>query len=332
MISEGLLILIVFLVLAVVMGVLIYFLFKISEGLGQQVQTNVQQAQDIQEIKEKMLLGAQLQDHLKNGIEKTKDLLGDLKKTDQLRQQKETEFSERIKRVDEIIAGTSAKGISGEEILRETFKKLPPEMIESNFSVGGKTVEFALVLPNNKRLSIDSKWVAGHLLFELEKESSPEKRKEIIKEIEKEAIRRIKEVKQYIDPSITWSQAIAAVPDSVYGVCREAHLKARENDVILMPYSMVLPLLLYMYRLHLQYAMSLDVENLQNHLISISRNLDEMEDILENKIARGTTMISNAYLDYKQMISKIRASLTELQIKSPKNLKKIEGEDQKEKS
>jgi len=226
--------------------------------------------------------------------------------------------------VDEIIAGTSAKGISGEEILRETFKKLPQEMIENNFTVGGKTVEFALVLPNNKRLPIDSKWPAGNLLLALEKETLPEKRKEIINEIEKETIKRVKEVRQYIDPNLTWSQAIAAVPDSVYGVCQEAHLRARENDVILMPYSMVLPLLLYMYRLHSQYAMSLDMENLKNHLISISKNLNEMEAVLENQIARGSTMISNAYSTYKQIISRIKSSLTELQIKSPEEKKKLE--------
>jgi len=197
-------------------------------------------------------------------------------------------------------------------------------MIENNFAVGGKTVEFALILPNNKRLPIDSKWPAGDLLLNLEKESSPEKRKEIIAEIEKETIKRVKEVKQYIDPDLTWSQAIAAVPDSVYGVCREAHLRARENDVILMPYSMVLPLILYMYRLHLQYAMSLDMENLQNHLISISKNLTEMETVLENQIARGSRMIFNAYSNYKQIISRIKSSLTELQIKSPEEKKKLE--------
>jgi len=311
------------LIILIFIGALLFLIYKISEKLGQQSQLNLQQAQDIQEIKEKLLLGTQLQNNLKNGMEKTRSLLEDLKRADELRQQKEAEFLERIKRVDEIIAGTSAKGISGEEILRETFKKLPPEMIETNFTVSGKKVEFALILPNNKRLPIDSKWPAGELLLELEKESSPKKRKEIIKEIEKETIKRIKEVKQYIDPRVTWSQAIAAVPDSVYSVCSKAHLKARENDVILMPYSMVLPLLLYMYRLHLQYAVSLDMENLQNHLISISRNLDEMENILENKIYRGTTMVSNAYSDYKQMISKIRSSLNELKIKKPEEIKKL---------
>lgn len=296
---------------------------QITEKLGQQGQINLQQAQDIKDVKEKLSLGTQLQGHLKNGIEKSRDLLEDLKRAEKVRQQKETEFSERIKRVDEIIAGTSAKGMSGEKILRETFKKLPPGMIESNFTVDGKTVEFALILPNNKRLPIDSKWPAGNLLMELEKETSPQKRKEIIVNIEKETIKRIKEVKQYINPSVTWSQAIAAIPDSVYSVCRDAHLRARENDVILLPYSMVLPLLLYMYRLHFQYAISLDVENLQNHLISISRNLDEMENILENKIVRGSTMISNAYSDYRQMISKIRTSIGELQIKPQKEDKEL---------
>ncbi len=305
-------------------GIFTYLILRISERLGQQSQINLQQAKDLQEIKEKLSLGTQLQDFLKDGIEKTRNLLEDLKSTDKLRQQREAEFLERIKRVDEIIAGTSAKGISGEEILRETFKKLPQEMMDSNFSVGGKTVEFALILPNNKRLPIDSKWPAGELLLKLEKESSPEKRKEIIKEIEKETIKRVREVKQYIDPNLTWSQAIAAVPDSVYSVCREAHLRARENDVILMPYSMVLPLILYMYRLHLQYAMSIDMENLQNHLINISKNLNEMEIVLENQIARGSTMISNAYSTYKQIISKIKSSLTELQIKSPEEKKKLE--------
>jgi len=311
------------LVLIGLIGIFFYFILKITEKLSRQTQINLQQAQDLQEIKEKLSLGTQIQDHLKNGLEKTRDLLEDLKRADEVRKEKEAEFLERIKRVDEIIAGTSAKGISGEEVLRETFKKLPAEMIETNFSVGGKQVEFALVLPNQKRLPIDSKWPAGNLLLELEKETSPKRKKEIIEEIERETIRRVKEVRQYIDPNITWSQAIAAVPDSVYSVCRQAHLRARENDVILMPYSMVLPLILYMYRLHLQYAISIDMENLKNHLISISRNLDEMESILENKIYRGATMVQNAYLDYKQMISKIRASLQELQIKELKEVRKL---------
>lgn len=309
-----------------------YFIFKISERIiklsektEQQVQMNIQQTKDIQEIKEKISLGNILQDHLRERLEKTREILEELKTRDELRKEKEKEFLERIKRVDEILAGTSSKGASGEEILRETFKKLPPEMIETNFQVKGRVVEFALVLPNGKRLPIDSKWTASKLVVELEKETEPEKRKRIIEEIEKEVIKRIKEIKQYIDPDLTWSQAIAAIPDSVYSVCQNAHLRAREENVILMPYSMVLPLLLYMYRLHLQYAISLDVENIQNNLLFISKNLDEMENILENKIYRGATMISNAYLEYKQLISQAKKSIEELKIKEPANQIKLKN-------
>jgi len=290
---------------------------KLYEAIGQQSQINQRQAQDIEEIKKSLLLTSQLQNHLKDGLEQTRNVLEEIRRFNEAKKQQDLEFLERVKRIDEIIAGTSTKGLSGEEILRETFKKLPPEMIETNFVVRGKTVEFALILPNNKRIPIDSKWPAGKLLVELEQEKSPERRKELIKEIEKETIRRIKEVKQYIDPNVTWSQAIAAVPDSVYSVCSEAHLKARENNVILMPYSMVLPLILYMYRLHLQYAVSLDLENLQNHLIAISQNLQEMENVLENKIARALAMINNAYSEYQQLISRLRTSLNQIQLQKP---------------
>jgi len=307
-----------------ILSILVFAIFFILyQKINQQNQLNLEQQKAIQEIKEKLLLGAQLQNHLKEGIEKTRDLIEELRKSEEVRKEREREFLERIKRIDEIIAGTSAKGISGEEILRETFKKLPPEMIETNFQVRGKVVEFALILPNGKRLPIDSKWVAGKLILALERETDQQKKKEIIEEVEKEVMRRIKEVKQYIDPDLTWSQAIAAVPDSVYAVCKNAHLKAREENVILMPYSMVLPLLLYIYRFHLQYAISLDLENLQNHLIAIAKNLDEMENVLENKIYRGATMVSNAYLEYKQLISRIKSSIEEIKLKGSKEVKKL---------
>ena len=298
-----------FLLFGVLVGILIYFLTRVTEKISYQNQINIEQTKEIQNIKERLLLASQIQNHLKNGIEKTRDLLEELKKTEEIRKEKEKEFLERVKRIDEILGGTSSKGVSGEEILRETFKKLPPEMIESNFKVRGRVVEFALILPNNKRLPIDSKWPAGNLVLSLEKETDFYKKKDIIEDIEREVIKRIKEVKQYIDPNLTWSQAIAAIPDSVYSVCKLAHLKATEDNVILMPYSMVLPLILYMYRLHLQYAISVDKENWKDHLINIIKSLDEMEEILENKIFRSATMIQNAYLEYRNFLSKIRSSV-----------------------
>lgn len=336
------LILFIVLLFFVILGAFLFFLLKEKSGgkelleqitrlyemIGRQDQINQQQAQDLEEIKKRILLTSQLQEYLKEGVEKTRNAIEQIQQFNEAKKQQDLEFLERIKRIDQVIAGAySSKGISGEKILQETFKKLPPEMIETNFAVGGKVVEFALILPNNKRIPIDSKWPAEKLLLELEKEKSPERKKAIIQEIEKETIRRIKEVGQYIDPNVTWSQAIAAVPDSVYSVCSEAHLIARENNVILMPYSMVLPLILYMYRLHLQYSVSLDLENLQNHLIAIAQNLQKMENVLENKIARALAMINNAYSEYQQLIARARNSLAQIklqptkkkELKNPKN-------------
>ncbi|MDP2211987.1 MAG: hypothetical protein Q8J63_09660, partial [Candidatus Aquicultor sp.] len=104
-----------------------------------------------------------------------------------------------------------------------------------------------------------------------------------------------------------------AVPDAVFTVCKRAYLEAYKRQVILMSYSMTIPYVLTFYSLHLQYSRSIDLENLQSHLITIGRQLDEMEQVLENKIARGATMINNAYGEYKQIISRLRASVVYLQ-------------------
>jgi len=306
------------------LGALIFLVSKISEKVNQQSQINTQQALEIQKIKEELLTGSQVQEVLKNGVERTREILEHLRREGELQKQRELENIERIKRLDSIIAGTHTKGISGENILREIFKQFPEDMIVTNFLVGGKVVEFGLVLPNEKVVPIDSKWTATDLVLKWEKATSEAEKEKIVEEIEKEVIKRIKEIKQYIDPAVTWSQAIAALPDSVFAVCKKAHIIAKKNDILLMPYSMVLPLLLYMYRLHLQYAQSIDMENLKGHLANMARSLDEMEDVLENKISRGNAMISNAYLEYKKMISKIRASMVALQIKPGKEVKKIE--------
>jgi len=67
----------------------------------------------------------------------------------------------------------------------------------------------------------------------------------------------------------------------------------------------------------------LDLENLQSHLLFVAKDLDEMENILENRIYRGLTMISNAYLEYKQLISKIKSSMEKIRLKESSEVKKL---------
>ena len=132
------------------------------------------------------------------------------------------------------------------------------------------------------------------------------------------------EVAQYIDPARTVPWAVAAIPDAAFSICRRAHLDAYKKGVILIPYSLVLPYLLTLFNLHLQYAGSMDVENLQHYVMDIKRHLGEMEATLENNIVRAVKMISNAANEYREAMGSIRGSLNNLQAAGPKKQNKTE--------
>ena len=74
-----------------------------------------------------------------------------------------------------------------------------------------------------------------------------------------------------------------------------------------------MPYLLTLFNLHLQYAGSIDVENLQHYIMDIKRHLEGMEATLENNIVRAAKMISNAANEYRQTMGSIRGSLNSLQ-------------------
>ena len=218
-----------------------------------------------------------------------------------------------VGRMEDVISGTKRRGEAGENILQEIFKSFPANMISRGFRIGGKEVEFALILSNDKVVPIDSKWTAQELIRQLAQEEEDSKRLSLINKIENEINRRVGEVAQYIDPARTVPWAVAAIPDAAFSVCRRAHLDAYKKGVILIPYCLVLPYLLTLFNLHLQYAGSVDMENLQHYLMNIKRHLEQMETILENSIERAAKMISNAAAEYRQAMGSIRGSLINLQ-------------------
>lgn len=267
----------------------------------------------LQEIRTKLEVGSVTQNDLKEKITQTHQTLESLRTDYEARKRQEEEAQATVKRLDSIIAGSYSKGRAGENILAEAFKTLPPDMVIHNFTVNGKVVEFGLVLANDKKLPIDSKWSATNLLLELEGEVDQSKRQRLAQAIEKEIEKRVREVSQYIDTNVTTPWALAAIPDSAFSICRTVHLEAHKRHVLLMSYSMAIPYLLALYRLHIQYSKSLDMENLQSRLVDINRNLDEMEQIFENKLARSGTMINNAYNECKQLLGNIKGAITYLQ-------------------
>ncbi len=252
---------------------------------------------------------------LRERLAQTQAVVEGLRSAISARHPLEEEARASLKRLENVIAGSSSRGAAGENILEEALRHLPPEMLQRNVWVGGKVVELALRLPGGKFLPMDSKWVSTVALEQLADPSlDAPRRAQLTAQVEREVERRVREVGQYIDPATTSPFALAVIPDAAYDVCRSAIVSAHRRHVMVVGYAMALPYLLTLYQLHLQFARTIDMENLQSALIDVERHLDTLEGILENKLQRALTMLQNAYGEGKQVSAKIRAAAQSVQV------------------
>src|SRR5467141_5160478 len=277
------------------------------------------QAHDVADLKVRLEAGGQAQGfqaaELRERLSQTQTVVEGLRSALSARQPVEDEARASLRRLESVIAGSSTRGAAGENILEETLKALPPEMLQRNVWVGGKVVELALTLPGGKLLPIDSKWVSSGALEQLaETGLDAPRRAQLTAQVEREVERRVREVSQYIDPATTSPFVLAVIPDAAYDVCRGAIVGAHQRHVMVVGYAMALPYLLTLYQLHLQFARSVDMEKLQSALIDVERHLDTLESVLENKLQRAVTMLQNAYGEGKQVSARIRASAQSVQV------------------
>jgi hypothetical protein len=211
-----------------------------------------------------------------------------------------------LHKVAAVLSGGQRAGKAGENVLRETLAHLPPSMVETDFRVNGKVVEFGLVLPDGRRLPIDSKWSAERELQALAHATDPIERDRLVRVIEKTVGDRAREVCTYRDPAVTTSVGVAAVPDAAYEVLRRAHSDAYRQGVIVIPYSMALPVVLFLHSLVSRFGMAGDVEA---SLSDLARILDSMESTLENKVTKASTMLANAAEELRGQVGKARTTV-----------------------
>src|SRR2546427_4686779 len=276
------------------------------------------QVRDVAELRSRLESGGVTQEsqaaELRERLTQTQSVVEGLRSALTARQPVEEEARASLRRLEAVIAGSSTRGAAGENILEEAFRHLPPEMLQRNLWVKGKVCEFGLRLPGGKVLAIDSKWTSSAALEEISlQDLEPSRRGQLATVIEKEVERRVREVSQYIDPDTTAPFALAAVPDGAYGVCRAAFAEAHRRHVIIVGYSMALPYLLALHQMHLQFARSVDMENLQACMMDVERHLDSLEGTLENKLQRALTMLGNTYQDGRQAVARTRASVQSIQ-------------------
>jgi hypothetical protein len=224
------------------------------------------------------------------------------------------ESREVIRRLATVLAGGAGKGRAGENVLRQHLSELPPSMLTCDLRVGGKVVEFGLVLPDGRRLPIDSKWTGLAELEALDAATSPVDREACVRAVERVVALRAREVAQYLDPALTAPVAVAAIPDAAYDVLRRAHADAFARGVVVVPYSMALPIVLFLYALVQRFG---DTADVSSSLADVGTLLTAMEGVLENKFARAATMLANGSDELRSHLGKARGSVARAHAAAP---------------
>ena len=253
---------------------------------------------------------------LRNQLTSVKEDLEKLKGHNEARQKLDDDTAKAIKRVEHIIAGTKSKGTAGENILENIFSQLPHEWQVRDFQIGGKQVEFALKLPNNLVLPIDSKWPATNLVEEYEKAEDKEQQK-LKQEVVKEVLKKAREVEKYIDPTRTTTFAIAVVPDTVYHLSSAVFSDVYKMNVVLISYSNFLPYLLLVFHTILKASRSIDLDRLADYLQDIENSIEVIQREFDNKLIKGLSMITNFSREFPEELGKISRRLSVIQGTTP---------------
>jgi len=225
----------------------------------------------------------------------------------------ERQIADSIRRLETVIAGTQTKGAAGENVLEVIFSKLPAEWQVRNFKIGGKSVEFALRLPNELIMPIDSKWTATSLIEQLFNTEDLQEKQKLKKQIEEIVLSKAREVKKYLDPSITVNFGVAVVPDSVYELCSGIQAEIFRLNVVLISYSMFLPYLLLVFQTTLKNSYNIDSRKIETYLQAAHESIDTLQNELDGRLSRAITMLNNSRDDMKVTIGKLSASLAGLQ-------------------
>ena len=225
----------------------------------------------------------------------------------------ERQAADSIRHLEAVIAGTQTRGAAGENVVELLFAKLPAEWQVRNLWVGNKVVEFAVRLPNGLVLPIDSKWPAAKLLEDFASCGDGDEQRRLKARIEAAVLDRAREVVRYIDPSLTMTFAVAAVPDAAYDLSTGVHHEAFRLNVVIVSYSMLLPYLLLVFHTVHKAALAVDMEKLSAHLQHALSMVGALQAEVEGRLSRAIVMLTNSRDDLRVQLSQVGSRLNGLQ-------------------
>jgi DNA recombination protein RmuC len=250
---------------------------------------------DVQRGREASLLGlTQATQTLQGQLGQAQRALAEVKALEQGRTRQLDYATDALRRLETVVAGSSARGAAGESLLERALGQLPPDLLAHDVTFGARVVEFALRLPDGRYLPVDSKWTSVASLEALEQAEDPSERRELQAQVARDLRLKIREVARYADPERTASLAVLAVPDAVHGATLDVHAEGWHEGVLVVPYSLALPLVLLAYRLALRYGATVDAEVLVSRLHVVDASLRRIEEEVEGRLSRGLVQVQNA--------------------------------------
>jgi DNA recombination protein RmuC len=236
------------------------------------------------------------QTHLQGQLDAALRDIGEIRRVQAGDQQRWTRADEgfaALQRLNATLLGSATAGSVGENYVESALGTLPPQWRINNYKVAGKVVEFAIRLPDDLILPIDSKVVAQTELDALEREGDPDKRKPLEQAIQQKVLRKAEEVRKYVDERSV-GFAIAALPDAAYrcasGVLPQAY---QQHRALLVPYSLLAPFVLMVYEQH-RHVGNLDAARLGALLASAHHHLNKASATLNGGLTTAMTQLSNA--------------------------------------
>jgi hypothetical protein len=212
---------------------------------------------------------------------------------DQQRWSRADEGFAALQRLNATLLGSATAGATGEHYVESALGTLPAQWRINNYKVGGKVVEFAIKLPDDLILPIDSKVVAQSELDALERETDAEKRRPLEQAVQQKVLQKAAEVRKYVDERSV-GFAIAAISDAAYRCASSVLPQAyQQHRALIVPYSLVAPFVLMVYEQH-QHVGNLDVARLQSLLASAHHHLNKAIGTLNGSLASAMTQLGNA--------------------------------------
>ena len=279
----------------------------VTELVHRTVRTQELLAQHLGQVQESLAGNlAAAQQGLRSEITQTRELVAQIQAADQIREKREQEGWDALKRLETVLAGTKSRGIAGENILGTILAQLPAELRETNLTINNKTVEFALRLPHGRLLPIDSKWPALAPLERLQETEDPLARKALVEEIQTEVKKKVREVTKYLDPDRTIQLGVLAVPDPVFELCVEAHVEAFKQGIVIISYTQAIPYLLSLLQVVLRFGSEIDTARLSQALTTIADALEKMDGEVDGRLSRAITQLQNSREELKGQLSRAR--------------------------